>query len=199
MPKDDSKQERSFKNLADCLEHAWVGRDFPQRQGCHVMWTTMTAPWKPADTSAIPRGFLFMPAFPSDWQKIRVAPFHTAGVENADSHLSIDPIRSDEPTPGGLTGQSSSHFTVWWQDPSWSHDPTQSRPKYRYRKGQESMIMMAHDRLSTICSVIAACATVRTTAHSSEANEFIADLFLAGGSTTATAAIKTYMMHTGPN
>lgn len=38
-----------------------------------------------------------MPAFPSGWQNIWVAPFHTAGVENADRYLSVYPIRSDDP------------------------------------------------------------------------------------------------------
>lgn len=50
---------------------------------------TLTAPWKPADMSAIPRRFLFMPTFPSGWRKIRVAPFHTAAVENADRYPSV--------------------------------------------------------------------------------------------------------------
>ncbi len=48
-----------------------------------------------------PRGFLFMPAFPSE--KIWVAPFHTAGVENADSYLLVDPVRFDEPLRGHIS------------------------------------------------------------------------------------------------
>lgn len=80
-------------------------------RGVHVMWRELL--WQlresPADMSAVPRGFLFMPAFPSDWQKIWVAPFHTSGVEKADNYLSVYAIRSDDPPP-----PEEWHFTRRW-------------------------------------------------------------------------------------
>lgn len=38
-------------------------------------------------------------------RKIWVAPFHTAGVENADGYLSVYPIRSDDPPQRGHISQ----------------------------------------------------------------------------------------------
>lgn len=38
-----------------------------------------------------------MPAFPLEKKKIWVAPFHTAGVENADRYHSVYQFRSDDP------------------------------------------------------------------------------------------------------
>ena len=93
-------------------------------QDIDVMWRELL--WqlceKPADMSAIPRGFLFMPASPGHgWQRIQGgggvggAPFHTAGVENADSHRSAHPAGSDDPQ--GPRWQSGSLVTTRWQDP----------------------------------------------------------------------------------
>lgn len=44
-------------------------RGISSRRRCQLTWTTLTAPRKAADMSAIPRGFLFMPAFPSEEKK----------------------------------------------------------------------------------------------------------------------------------
>lgn len=79
---------------------------FLRGPGCHVMWTTLTALWNPPVMSSIPGEFLFMPAFPFDWQKIWVAPFHT--LERKRLTATAMYIQSDTMAPRGLADIASS-------------------------------------------------------------------------------------------
>lgn len=104
----------SCKDLAECVWSVleWV-RGISQRPGCHVTRPTMTAPWKPADMS---RGFLFMPAFPSEKIWGGSISHSWSGKRWRIPLGTLHQVWRPPPTHS-----EGSHFTTRWQNSSGSH------------------------------------------------------------------------------
>lgn len=101
VPKDDSGKLRSFKNLS--VEYAWVGMRLSSEawMWCELLWQFRES--LQTRQPFLEDSFSCQLSRPTG-SRIRVAPFHTAGVENADSHH----YRSHQ---------------IWWADPQRPHWP----------------------------------------------------------------------------
>lgn len=157
VQRDDSGKNDYFKKILFAYVHSALVRVgiAPWRTSCQAVWTS----WKPADTSALPRRLLFMPAFAYDWQRIWEAPFHTAGVENADSYLfpiSLYPP-ADPMTPRAL---AASYFRTRSQDrscdpsTSWAVDSNMKLVLSRKNEGIKVWRESLPVRAAAICPLV---------------------------------------------